>query len=691
MDVTRFLKLKNANPVFANNPYTSTEKRDAEYKEGHCVRSITDNELLIEIDIEKGFDTPEIKQKLFDMQVKNFETIKKEGYEVYLFNHNGKCPHIRLYNIEGLNKQNQEKYFINFVQKYCEPNIEHTKYDKCFYGSFHWTPIEGCKHYKYGTIYQLEKNANEGAKNKVLDSLLVGVPTEAKRSIELDYLKILEKTDASEKERVSCVMQIFNKMKLNKDETMALITKFNRWSDFNPTITAQKLDYVWGYTQKENPLTIIREKIKRQGDWRSFCYELVDKYGIFYDDHQIWWVWDDCKKMWCIVDETDILNAVDEALDYAENTLKGNVKSEILEALRRAGRRLKPKPLGELDIQFKNKIINIKTLETYEATREYFAVNPIPWELCESTETPETDKLFDQWVGEEWKPLLYEICAFTLFPKYFIHRIFVLTGSGSNGKSKFLGLIRNLVGTHNHCSTELEQLIVSRFESVKLYKKLVCEMGETNFDKIKQTSRLKRLSGEDFVGFEFKNKKPFDDVNYAKILIATNTLPQTDDKTDGFYRRWVVVDFPNQFDEANGNVLNRIPEAEYSALCMKCIGILGKLMGSHSFSKEGSILDRRERYEKKSNPLKHFIEQTFTKNPNGKVALFMAFDRYINFLDDKKLRRITKDEFMKSLRDEGYDLDRESIKKADGSYAKWFYIYGLTANDGLDAEGKFNV
>ncbi len=441
----------------------------------------------------------------------------------------------------------------------------------------------------------------------------------------------------------------------------------------------------------KEPLEKIKGKIKKQGNWREFCYELVDEMGIFYDDHQIWWVWDDTKKMWCIVDETDILIAVDEALDHAENTLKGNVKSEILEALRRAGRMSKPKPLGEYDIQFKNKIMNIKTMQSYEATKEYFAINPIPWELSDTTETPEIDKLFQEWVGAEWQPLLYEICAFTLFPKYFIHRIFVLTGSGSNGKSKFLAMLRKLVGTHNHCSTELEQLILSRFESVKLYKKLVCEMGETNFDKIKQTSKLKRLSGEDFVGFEFKNKKPFDEVNYAKIIIATNTLPQTDDKTDGFYRRWVVVDFPNQFDESNGNILTRIPETEYSALCTKSLAVLAKLMETHAFSKEGTILERRDRYEKRSNPLKHFIEQTFITNPNGKVPVFMAFDRYINFLDDKKLRRITKDEFMKSLRDEGYDLDRESVKKADGSYAKWFYVYGLSTKGGLDENGRFNV
>ena len=94
-------------------------------------------------------------------------------------------------------------------------------------------------------------------------------------------------------------------------------------------------------------------------------------------------------------------------------------------------------------------------------------------------------------------------------------------------------------------------------------------MGETNFNEMSRTSKLKKLTGGDLIGFEYKNKNPFEAKNYAKILIATNSLPTTSDKTLGFYRRWMIIDFPNQFSEKK-DILKDIPEEEYESLALKC-------------------------------------------------------------------------------------------------------------------------
>jgi len=71
--------------------------------------------------------------------------------------------------------------------------------------------------------------------------------------------------------------------------------------------------------------------------------------------------------------------------------------------------------------------------------------------------------------------------------------------------------------------------------------------------------------------------------NYAKILIATNNLPTTTDKTIGFYRRWLIIDFPNQFSEKK-DILADIPNEEYNSLALKCVGILKDLLMKRAFS-----------------------------------------------------------------------------------------------------------
>ncbi len=86
------------------------------------------------------------------------------------------------------------------------------------------------------------------------------------------------------------------------------------------------------------------------------------------------------------------------------------------------------------------------------------------------------DRIFEEWVGKKNIQQLYEILAYSLIPDYPIHRIFCFIGSGLNGKSCFLNLLRKFIGTKNCCSTELDTLISSRFEVTRLHKKLVCQM-----------------------------------------------------------------------------------------------------------------------------------------------------------------------------------------------------------------------
>ena len=124
--------------------------------------------------------------------------------------------------------------------------------------------------------------------------------------------------------------------------------------------------------------------------------------------------------------------------------------------------------------------VDIKTGERIEASPEYFVTNPIPYEVSEDDSTPTLDRIFNEWVGEDYVQTLYEIISYCLLPDYPMSRLFCFIGAGMNGKSKFLELIVKFIGNDNCTSTELDTLLTSRFEITRLYKKLICQMGETN-------------------------------------------------------------------------------------------------------------------------------------------------------------------------------------------------------------------
>jgi hypothetical protein len=128
-------------------------------------------------------------------------------------------------------------------------------------------------------------------------------------------------------------------------------------------------------------------------------------------------------------------------------------------------------------IQFKDKAYDLKG-HYHKVDFKYFFTNPIPWEIGESQETPVIDRLFTEWVGEAYVKTLYEIIAYCCYRAYPIQTLFCLYGSGRNGKSCFLRLLRKFLGDTNVCSTEFDKLMNNRFESFKLYKKLVCLMKD---------------------------------------------------------------------------------------------------------------------------------------------------------------------------------------------------------------------
>jgi len=325
----------------------------------------------------------------------------------------------------------------------------------------------------------------------------------------------------------------------------------------------------------------------------------------YYDMAGIWWRWFSIDSCWKISDELAVLNLIKGSSNA--NTINSKERTEILNAVKQGARRKKPEDPKPTWIQFKNEVIDLETGERFEATSKYFLTNPIPFHLGKTENTPIINKLFVEWVGEKYVRTLYEIIAYCLLQDYPIHRLFCFIGGGLNGKSSFLELLRRFVGTSNCCSTELDVLMNSRFEITRLHKKLVCQMGKTNFNELNRTSMLKKLTGNDLIGYEYKNKTPFEGKNYAKILIATNNLPTTDDKSLGFYRRWMIIDFPNKFSEKI-EVLSQIPDKEYENLGTKSIGVLMDLLSKREFTNEGTIEERMEKFESKSDFLQKFLD-----------------------------------------------------------------------------------
>lgn len=455
-------------------------------------------------------------------------------------------------------------------------------------------------------------------------------------------------------------------------------------------ILADKPPKVW--TQAEQQKAKKNQRLSANAQQGNMILTWAENYVIavptYFDRNGIFWQWDFDNHRYRMVDDTDILNGFRSTGNTGEVSV--TKKNIMLEAIRQVAREYEPIELSKEWIQFGDTLYNFQTGEEKRASYKYFATNPIPWSPAKSDETPEFDKLFEEWVGEKHVKTLYQIIAYCTICDYPLHRFFVLTGSGLNGKGKFLEILERFIGDSNATSIDLDAITDSsnRFEKSNLYKKLVALVGETNYGRITKTGMLKSLTGGDLMTFEFKNKNPFQARNYAKIIMATNSLPPTTDRTTGFYRRPLIIDFPNTFEE-NPHLLDRIPDSEYNALARKCLGVLDELMTQKKFHKEGSINERMQKYEDVSNPLQRFIREKCVKDPSKHIFKFEFRDRFLAWQTQNGYRSWNEKMLGQSMKEV---FEEQRLSHESGN--RWFAWVGLgwkTESDGKLLDKRFDA
>jgi len=704
----------DANKAFSYNP--------DKYSESICLWKAPNNWIRIEFD---AVTLKEVKTLISETE----SNIKALGFDYCItYHNNGVSPYINICNFKNmpLTEQNKDAKLL-FLDLILSPRakklLDRTNL------SFTWTPVIGHPHWKpkyLGAFHAIVKGKNPLDHNNVFPENLLKELSKSKKQSKkviydykrdaawiedflLNYCCNNELPEGNRHNVINKNLAILIANREDQDEIIAQYMKFNEGAgsirgwivSFHrgaiskisvPEIRRYIDENKIPYDIKENSVALVEETkfdkaIKYFFDKRDLASQFLKVQPMFYDSGKNFWVWNFSTKSWMRKDEIDVCNLV--SLNSSADTISSKEKNEILEALKQEGRLKSPKPLERTCVQFRNTIYNVKTGETFESTPEFFTTNPIPWKIGESKETPVIDDLFTSWVGEKYVITLKEIAAYCFLIDYPIHRIFCFLGEGRNGKSKYLGFIQNLVGSSNVSSSELDTLMISRFEMFNLYRKLAVQMGETNFSTMSKTAILKKLSGQDLISFEAKNKDPLTEMNYAKLLISTNNLPETEDKSDGFYRRWLCIDFPNKFPEGR-NILDTIPDEEYENFCYASLDILKNLLDRGSFSFEGTVEERQTRYDERSNPFDKFVKENCLEFPDEFIFKHEFKSRFTDWCVSNRFRKPTDIEIsnrMKSLHvveaknvSDVYDVDR-------GNY-KWYRSWrGIGWKDkGLDKE-----
>lgn len=218
---------------------------------------------------------------------------------------------------------------------------------------------------------------------------------------------------------------------------------------------------------------------------------------------------------------------------------------------------------------------------------------------------------------EEWLPdqgsrdLIQEFLGYSLIPDTKLESFLILTGSGSNGKSMMLNYIKSIFG--ESCSSLSTAKMTERFGKATLLGKLVniCTEDEGENGYLKHTDEIKALVSGEEITAEFKGKDPFKFKNTARLIFATNNIPKTRDRTHGWYRRQIIINFPNRFAKD----MNKAREMEYymneerSGIFNWMLEGLRRVMSRGDLIIPQTVQDNQEEFKAINDPLEGFLKE----------------------------------------------------------------------------------
>ena len=226
---------------------------------------------------------------------------------------------------------------------------------------------------------------------------------------------------------------------------------------------------------------------------------------------------------------------------------------------------------------------------------------------------------------------IQEMFGWCLRRKYVPQGAFLLVGGGGNGKSTLLAALRFLLGNKNVKSITLHDICGDRFAAADLYQMFANVAGETNTAKLEKSETFKTLTdGLNYIRVQRKFGHPFEFPNYAKLIFAMNEVPPTKDRTNAFYRRWVIILFVVKIGDGglpkDENMIDKLttPE-ELSGILNWAIEGLQRLNKQKDFTERMTDEEAEKCYERLSNSVGTFLTEHIEETDDNEDCITKSY------------------------------------------------------------------
>ncbi|HDR7314292.1 DNA primase [Bacillus cytotoxicus] len=363
------------------------------------------------------------------------------------------------------------------------------------------------------------------------------------------------------------------------------------------------------------------------------------------------------------------------------NSWNSKSENEVVKALLRESVTVDDMNSNWNFINLKNGMLSLERFELLPHHPSYLSTVQLPIEFDSNAVAPSFMRFLKEITldDEELIRVLQEIIGYLLSAETKAEKAFFFCGSGANGKSVLISIITQLIGKENVSNIPLSEF-GQQFGLEGLINKTVNIAAENEMGgKALKTENFKAIVSGDTITINIKYHPAISYKPHCKLVFVVNTLPDSMDVTNGYFRKLMIVPFNRTFKphERNVNLTQELLKELPGILNWAIEGLKRLRKNNYQFSRSQAIEQCHQAYYSEQNPVMEFFLEHVRIKQGKRTRQSEFHQRYLQWLqlqgiDDKgtKSKQIFWRNFKIILDNKGIPIVKKKVKGT-------FYYDGL--------------
>ena len=311
-------------------------------------------------------------------------------------------------------------------------------------------------------------------------------------------------------------------------------------------------------------------------------------------------------------------------------------------------------------IAFRNGLLDVETDMFMDFTPDIVVTNVIPWDYNQNAYDELTNDVLNRVSCNDAtvRHLLEEMVGACMYRSNTLcgGKAFILTGSGSNGKSTLLNMIKHMLGKKNISVLDMKKLN-DRFSTVMMYGKLANIGDDISDHFIDDSAEFKKIVTGETIDAEQKGQPKFMFEPYVKLIFSANNIPRIGKGRDSsaIIRRLVIIPFNANFKKDDGSydkpfIGEELKNQEAMEYLIR-LGIEGlkRLLTNKVYSTSDRLKEELEEFEEMNNPVLGFFKE-YDIDDIENQATNKVYGKYNEYCIDNNMTPMAKGEFSKQCK-----------------------------------------